>query len=82
MKKTRAKKSLAQILLRLEMGILFAFLVIFLWQYFTDRNLDPVFANHYYQELAEYIIASFVISLGSSILVERLEREAEQNDDP
>ena len=77
--KNRASKSFARILLRLEMLILLAFLAIFLWQYFGERKIDPLFANSYYAELAEYIIASFVISLASSLLVERLEHEIENN---
>ena len=79
LKKHRTKKSIALLLLRLEMAILFVFLTIFLWQYFRERAIDPIFANSYYSELAEYIIASFVLSILSALLVEHLERGAENN---
>ena len=79
LKKNRTSKSFARVLLRMEMAILLIFLAIFLQQYFVEWKIDPLLANSYYAELAEYIIASFVIALASSLLVERLEREAENN---
>ena len=75
MTQKKHKRALAKLLLHTEMLILFAFLAIFIWQYLGARRIDPLFANSYYGELAEYIVAAFVIAIASALLVERMERE-------
>ncbi|MBQ8432725.1 MAG: hypothetical protein IJX28_07555 [Clostridia bacterium] len=64
-------------MLHLEFGGLALILGFFLKEYTALRATDPVYANHYYPELAEYIIGAFVIALISALLVHLLELEQE-----
>ncbi len=70
------KGSWSKRLLLIETTIVFVFLAVFLIQYSKDHNLDPIYANSYYPQFAEYLIGSFVISIASAILVELIEQEA------
>lgn len=72
--KKKHKISLARRMLLLQFCIVTVFFLLFLFQYFRARATDPLYANSYYPALAEYIIGSFVISLGSALLVEAMEQ--------
>ena len=71
--------SLAKRMLALQMCIVLIAFGFFLFHYFQARAIDPVYANNYYPALAEYIIGSLVLALGSSLMVEAMEK-SEKNE--
>ena len=77
MKKQRPR--LSSRLLHLEFAWLTCILVLFLREYAIQRAADPLYANHYYAEAAEYIIGAFAIALISAMLIRLLELERERN---
>ena len=71
----KRKRSLARLLLFIEGGISIIVLMLFLWEYAKARAIDPLYANSYYPQIAEYVIASLVIPLATAALADRLENE-------
>lgn len=65
---------IAKKLLMIESVVLFSYLTAFMISYCRARALDPLWANHFYAELAEYIVISLGIVLLSGLLVNIVER--------
>ncbi len=68
----KQKKSPAQRLLHIEMGILLLIFGWFLAEYLPHRAYDPVYANSYYPMYAEAIVISLCLSLLSAMLLDRV----------
>ncbi len=70
---------IAKKLLHTQMGILFLAVAVFLHSYLTARMENPAYASIYYAPMVEYLLAGFVISVGSVALVDLLVKEQRAN---
>ena len=64
--------------LRLSLFLVTLASIALLLSYLEARELDRVFADHYYSALLEYPLASLVITAGGVSLIEAVDREARE----
>lgn len=64
----------ARMILRIDLPILLLASVVLLISYLQAREIDPAYANVYYGQGVEYILASFVLAVGSFCLIDTVER--------
>ena len=69
----------AQRLLHIQMTILFLASAALILSYCLASRENAVYAALYYSQMIEYLVAGFVLSVGSVCLADRLERENTQS---
>ncbi len=70
----------ARIFLRVALALITLVSIALLLSYLDARELDRVFADHYYSTLLEYPFASLVITAGGVCLIEAVDRERRANE--